>query len=135
MIVLFLVLIILTIILQMKYGLRRIQKPYGKPLFYFWCSSWYAKYQITALNLTLISFFEDYLIISRHGEDLVINKENFLEFKEPTFLKGCYIKLKVNTIEKTKTIYFSIIRKKEIKKMKEFIDKIACLLDDTEHKK
>lgn len=119
----------------MIYVLKRIQKTYGKPLFYFWCSSWYAKYQITAINLTLVSFFKDYLIISRNGEDLVINKENFFEFREPTFLKSSYVKFKVDTIEKTKTIYFSIIRKKEIKKVKEFIDKIACLLDDTEHNK
>ena len=101
---------------------QKIIKKYGKPINFFIVSSLNFQFRISAINLTIISIYNNKIVISIDNEDIFINKENFVSFDEPTFLKPCAIRFKVDNIYQTRSIVFSIIGKKQIKKIKSVLN-------------
>ena len=107
--------IILIFIASQK---QKIIKKYGKPINFFVASTFSCQFRISAINLAITAIYNDKIVISIDNEDILINKENFVSFDEPTFLKPCTIKFKVANIYQTRSISFSIISKKQIEKIK-----------------
>lgn len=107
--------IILAIIARKK---QKIIDKYGKPIDFLTVSSLNFQFRPSGINLTFILIYDNKILISIGNEEISINKDNFISFDEPTFLKPCAIKFKVDTIYKTRSIYFSIIRKNQIEKIK-----------------
>lgn len=111
------------IVFYYKNKKQKILDKYGVPINLLFLSTYNLSFRISAINPTFIAIYDNKLIIIIGNEEILINKENFISFSEPTFIKPCTIKFKVNSIYKSREIHFSIISKKQISIIKNTLSK------------
>ena len=104
---------------------------YGLPKYTFLTSIIYAPFKNSscynpsfrnrALNVTFIFIYDNYMIIKNNYSEWILNKDNFIEFNKPAFLKNCSIKIKDDNIYKSECIELTFLSKKKIKLIEQFL--------------
>lgn len=97
---------------------NKIQKEYGKPNISFWTSYYRFFPHPSAINFIFIALYNDFLIIKGLNENYLINKDNFVEFKNKTLFKPYSIKFKTNNVYKYKEISFIFLSNKKAQILK-----------------
>ena len=103
---------------------NKIQKEYGKPIISFWTLYYRFFPHPSAINFIFMALYNDFLIIKGLNENYLINKDNFVEFKNKTLFKPYSIKFKTSDIYKYKEIPFSFLLNKKAQILKKYTDNL-----------
>jgi len=108
---------------------NKIKKQYGEPNNYFITSIIYSPFKNSscigtrpsALNLTYIFIYDNFLVVKNNKSEWIINKDTFIEYTPPAFFKQCSIKIKEDNIYKSECLEFSHMPKQKLLILEKFL--------------
>lgn len=100
----------------------KVIKEYGVPNMSFWVSRYSFAPRPSGINPTFICLYDTFIAIQGLSDKWVINKNNYVDFKQGGLVFPYTLKFKVDNIYKYKEIKFTMLSGKNAKLMQQLFN-------------
>ncbi len=100
----------------------KVIKEYGVPNMSFWTSRYTFALRPSGINPTFICLYDSFILIQGLSDKWIIDKNNYVDFKQGGLVFPYTLKFKVDNIYKYEEIKFSMLSGKNAKLMQKLLN-------------